>query len=118
MAETLLTLATWYAYAGGAVAAIFLTIGMGQIDENAQEAWIFRPLLIPGVLLIWPLVLWRWWVLHRGENKLDRHLMPRAAQDRVALVFIFAIPLIIGIALISRQNPDSLAAPVLLEPAK
>lgn len=118
MAQSLLTLGIWYLYAGGAVAAVFLTIGMGRIDENAQEAWIFRPLLIPGVLLIWPLVLWRWRVLYRGENKLDRHKMPRAGQNRAAIAFICAIPLIIGIALISRQNTDALAAPVLLEAAK
>ena len=118
MAQSLLTLGLWYLYAGGAVAAVFLTIGLGRLDENAREAWIFRPLLIPGVLLIWPLVLWRWRVLHKGENRLDRHRMPRAAQDRIALTFVCAIPLVIGIALISRQNPDALAPPVLLEVAK
>ena len=70
---TLVMIATFYLYAGGAVAVVFLLFGLGQLDENAQGAWVFRPLLIPGVLLIWPLVIWRWMVLHRGEQKLDRH---------------------------------------------
>jgi len=118
MAIALLTLGTWYLYAGGAVAVVFLTLGLGLVDGNARGAWIFRPLLIPGVLLIWPLVLWRWWVLHRGENLLSRHRMPRTGQERVSLVFICAIPLIIGVALWARQDPGDLAPPILLEAAK
>ncbi len=115
MAADLLVLGTWYLYAGGAVAAVFLTFGLGHLDENARGAWIFRPLLIPGVLLIWPLVIWRWRVLHRGENRLQRHKMPRAAQERISLAFICALALIIAVALLSRQNPAEFAAPVLLE---
>lgn len=118
MAVNLLLFGTWYLYAGGAVAAVFLTVGLGRVDENAQGAWIFRPLLIPGVLLIWPLVLWRWRVLVRGENRLDRHRMPRAGQDRLTLVFACAIVLIIALAFVARQDPEHLAAPVLLEAAR
>ena len=118
MAAQILTVATWYLYAGGAVAVVFLTLGMSHLDENAQGAWIFRPLLIPGVLLIWPLVLWRWFVLIRGENRLDRHRMPRLRQERVSLVFICAIPLIIAAAFLARQNPDDLAPPIRIEGAK
>jgi hypothetical protein len=114
----LLTIGTWYLYAGAAVAVVFLTFGLGRLDENAQGAWIFRPLLIPGVLLIWPLVLWRCVVLARGEAKLDRHRMPRKGQDRVALAMICAIPIVIALALIVRQDPTTLAAPVQLEAAK
>lgn len=106
---------TYYLYIGGAVAALFLLFGLGRIDENAQEAWTFRPLLIPGALLIWPLVIWRWIVLQRGEEKLDRHTMPRIRQERVQLVFIIAIPVILLVAFSVRQDPAALAAPVLLE---
>jgi len=73
-AETLLTYAEYWLYAGAVVAALFLTIGMDRIDEDARGAYIFRPLLIPGVLLIWPIVLWRWVVLETGlENWRFRH---------------------------------------------
>lgn len=115
MAVNLLTFGMWYLYAGGAVAIVFLTFGLNSMDENARGAWIFRPLLIPGVLLIWPLVLWRWFVLMRGENLLNRHRMPRVKQDRVTLVFSVLIPIIIVVALYSRQDPADLPAPILLE---
>lgn len=115
MASDLLALGTWYLYAGGVVAVVFLTIGLGRLDANAQGAWIFRPLLIPGVLLIWPLVIWRWRVVAKGENRLKRHKMPRVTQERLTLVFICAIVLIIAVAFTARQNPADLAAPVLLK---
>jgi len=104
-----------YLYIGSAVALVFLLFGLGRIDENAQEAWIFRPLLIPGVLLIWPLVFWRWVLLQRGEEKLDRHRMPRIRQERVQLAFTVAIPLIILVAVSLKTDPASLSAPVQLE---
>ena len=115
---TLLLLGTWYLYAGTAVAVVFLVFGLSYLDENARGAWIFRPMLIPGVLLIWPLVIWRCWVLYRGENLLDRHQMPRIAQERISLAFACAIPLIILIAVSARQDVDALSPPVLLEAAK
>ena len=118
MAVNLLTFGMWYLYAGGAVAIVFLTFGLNMMDENARGAWIFRPLLIPGVLLIWPIVLWRWYVLKRGEVLLNRHRMPRIKQDRITLIFAILIPVIIVVALFSRQDVADLPAPVLLEAAQ
>lgn len=115
---TLLMVCSLYLYAGAAVAVVFLLFGVGKLDENAQDAWVFRPLLIPGVLLIWPLVIWRWAVLRRGEQKLDRHRMPRIRQERAQLAFVIVIPLIIMTALFVRQDPDMLPAPELIEAAK
>lgn len=112
---SILILGTGYLYIGAAIAIVFLLFGLGRIDENAQDAWIFRPLLIPGVLLIWPLVIWRWIVLGRGEKKLDRHRMPRIRQEQMQLTFIVAIPVILLVALTVSQDSSSLAAPVLLE---
>jgi DMSO reductase anchor subunit len=115
---TIVMLCSFYLYAGAAVAAVFLLFGLGQIDENAQGAWIFRPLLIPGVLLIWPLVIWRLVILWRGEQKLDRHQMPRIRQERAQLAFVVVIPLIILVAVLVRQDPSTLPAPVMIEAAK
>lgn len=112
---SIIMLGSFYLYISGAVATVFLLFGLGRIDENAQEAWVFRPLLIPGVLLIWPLVIWRWIVLQRGEEKLDRHRMPRIQQERMQLAFVIVLPVILLVAMTSRQDPASLAAPVLLE---
>jgi hypothetical protein len=115
---TLIFVITWYLFVGTAIAAVFLLFGLGQLDENAEGAWIFRPLLIPGVLLIWPLVIWRWLVLRRGEEKLDRHRMPRLRQERAQVAFVVIIPVIILTAFVVRQDPSTLSAPVLLEAVK
>jgi hypothetical protein len=112
---TLIMFATWYLYAGAGVAVVFVVFGIGRLDENAQGAWIFRPLLIPGVLLIWPLVIWRCVVLWRGEERMDRHRMPRKGQEKVALAMICAVPLIIALAVFVRQDANALALPILLE---
>lgn len=113
---TMVMIGTFYLYAGGAVAVVFLLFGLSQLDENAQGAWVFRPLLIPGVLLIWPLVIWRWIVLRKGEEKLARHRMPRIRQERAQLALVIVIPLILLTAVMLRQDPDALPGPVLLEP--
>ncbi len=60
MAASMLEFLEIYLWIGGAVAALFLTIGVGRVDEPARGAYAFRPLLAPGVIGLWPLVLWRW----------------------------------------------------------
>lgn len=54
---------------GAVVALAFLTIGIDRIDEDARGAYVFRVLIVPGVVLLWPLVLWRWWVLETGRQR-------------------------------------------------
>ncbi len=49
-----------YGCIGAAVAAAFLLVGIDRIDPAAHGAYIFRPLLIPGMILLWPLVLYQW----------------------------------------------------------
>ncbi|HJK99762.1 MAG TPA: hypothetical protein RMF84_21215 [Polyangiaceae bacterium LLY-WYZ-14_1] len=51
---------------GLAVALPFVTIGIGRVAEGAQGASIpFRLLMIPGSVVLWPVVLWRWIVAWR-----------------------------------------------------
>jgi hypothetical protein len=54
------SLAFAYACCGGAVAVAFLSVGLDRIDPAARGAYTFRPLLVPGVVLLWPLVLVLW----------------------------------------------------------
>lgn len=56
-----------YAYGaiGAAVALAFLLWGIERVDEAAKGAWLVRPQLAPGVVLLWPVVLARWIVLER-----------------------------------------------------
>ena len=115
MAAAILMIGKAYLLAGLAVAAAFLTVGVQRIDENAAGAWVFRVLLVPGILLVWPLVLWRWRVLSRGEDLMARHRLPRRAQNGAALVMAVLIPVIVLGALLIRQDGPFEARAVLLE---
>jgi hypothetical protein len=59
-AEILVAVAGAYAAAGIAVGLAFLVRGLDRIDPVARGAYAFRPLLLPGLALLWPLVLRRW----------------------------------------------------------
>jgi len=118
-AQGLMTFAQYWLYAGGAVAVVFLTFGMDRIDEDARGAYIFRPLLIPGILLIWPIVLWRWLTLETGRDDWRlRHLPERAAHGRIWLVLCVLLPLIVIAGLAIRQTWPADTAPQLIEAAQ
>lgn len=58
----------WWGGAGLVVALAFLLFGIDRVDEAAHGAYAVRPLLLPGLILLWPLVLWRWAVLARHKG--------------------------------------------------
>ena len=60
MAASIVSAMEIYVWIGLAVGAVFLTLGVGRVDPAARGAYAFRPLLLPGVVGLWPLVLWRW----------------------------------------------------------
>lgn len=100
---------------GAIVAAVFLTIGMDRIDEDARGAYIFRPLLIPGVLLIWPLVLWRWWQIEaQAAGWAPRYRAARAWYGPAVIAMSIAIVTIICAGLSVRQTWPADAMPVQL----
>ncbi|MEM8796706.1 MAG: hypothetical protein AAGE61_14145 [Pseudomonadota bacterium] len=68
VAEGVIAFVEIYLWIGGAVAAIFLLFGIERVDPAARGAYGFRPLLVPGILLLWPLVLWRWIALERSSG--------------------------------------------------
>ena len=47
-------------------AAFLLGGGIERVAPAARGAYAVRPLLVPGLVLLWPLVLWRWAALARG----------------------------------------------------
>jgi hypothetical protein len=49
-----------YAAVGAGVSVLFLTVGIDRCAPAARGAYAFRPLLAPGIVLLWPLVLARW----------------------------------------------------------
>ncbi|MEO1469295.1 MAG: hypothetical protein AAFV86_09570 [Pseudomonadota bacterium] len=114
---TLISAGEAWAWAGGAVAAAFLLVGLDRVEPSARGAYAFRVLLIPGLVLLWPLVLWRWWRLERGaEDGRRRHDPPRRAQGTLALAMALAIPVILATALTLRQTGPLEAPAVRLAP--
>jgi hypothetical protein len=63
--EWVLSLAWAYGLVGTLVALAFLAVGIERIMPAARGAYAFRPLLLPGLVLLWPVVVWRWRLLAR-----------------------------------------------------
>lgn len=59
-AEILLAGIAAYGAAGLLVGISFLLFGLSRLDPVAEGAYAFRPLLLPGLILFWPLVVRRW----------------------------------------------------------
>nr|WP_239479756.1 hypothetical protein [Actibacterium sp. 188UL27-1] len=100
------------------ISVAFLFIGIDRIDEDARGAYIFRPLLVPAILLIWPLVLWRWYVLEAGREIWSKHYRPPRASHLVAAILMAAgIGTALFLGLSNRQTwpadiaPERLSAP-------
>ncbi|MEM9432967.1 MAG: hypothetical protein AAGA12_03535 [Pseudomonadota bacterium] len=117
-AEAILMALQIWGIVGGLVAIWFLSIGIDQIDEDAQGAYVFRPLLVPGVVMIWPLVLWRWQVLRSGRDVWQKRYAPRrTAHHAVAVCLAVGIVVVLATGLALRQSwpadfePEQLAQP-------
>lgn len=64
-AEGLIMALQIYAGIGAVVAVAFLLIGIDRIDPGSRGSYLFRVMLIPGVVGLWPLVIRRWLQLER-----------------------------------------------------
>lgn len=127
IAEAVILGAQLWAAAGATVAALFLLRGVGRLMPSAAGAWAFRPLILPGVVLLWPLVLWRWRVLARapdagmpgagipgaGTPRIERP--PLRAQAIAAVLLAVAIPAVLVLGLAIRQDGPHEREAVLLE---
>jgi hypothetical protein len=60
VARILVEIATLHAAIGVGVGIAFLLFGIERVSPASAGAYAFRPLLLPGLALFWPLVLWRW----------------------------------------------------------
>lgn len=118
-ASAILMAAQIWAGLGGAVALVFLAWGIDRVEPNARGSYAFRPLLVPAILLIWPLVLWRWAVVESGRDSwAARHAPPRRAHGRIWTVLAWVIPAILLAALVLRQNGPLERPAVRLEAPK
>ena len=65
MAAAIVQVVTIYLAIGVVLGVAFLFVGIGRVDPAARGAFAFRPLLLPGLTLLWPFVAVRWWSLVR-----------------------------------------------------
>ena len=116
-AETLVLLVQIWGGIGALVALVFLVWGIDQIDEDAREAVAFRPLLIPGILILWPLVLWRWYVLATGQDRWElRHAPPRRIHLPVSILLAACVVVTLIVSFSIRQTWPADTPSVQLEP--
>lgn len=114
-AELILLLVKLWGGVGAIVALAFLSFGIDRLDEDARGAYVFRLLIVPGVLLIWPLVLWRWYILADGKDEWAKRYQPkRNSHNLFALVMPVLIVGIIAAGLSVRQTWPVDVAPVQL----
>jgi hypothetical protein len=57
-----------YALFGVLVALLFLLFALDRFDPSAAGAYAFRPLLVPGLVLLWPVVVIRWIRFERSRR--------------------------------------------------
>ena len=67
IAEAILAGLNHYLTAGLVLALFFVVFGIDRVTPQARGSWLFRLLVIPGVVGLWPLVLVRWIRLERNR---------------------------------------------------
>lgn len=103
-----------YAACGVAAAGAFLLWGLDRTVPQARGAYAFRPLLLPGLVLLWPLVLWRWAVLASGRTTPPPGRHYRATHRVVWTVLAVLLPALLVAALALRQDAGRDPAPLQL----
>ncbi len=119
VASYLVFLAEVYAAIGGVVAAVFLTYGIDRIDPSAAGTYSFRPLLAPGLILLWPLVVWRWRILETLHDRCRKHPVdrpPLRAHGMVWRRLAVVLPLIVVAGLVLKAAQPSPKPPIRLAP--
>jgi len=60
-AQILILIAGLYAAAGLVFGAVFVTAGVGKVDETARLSGAgFRLIILPGTAALWPVLLAKW----------------------------------------------------------
>ena len=100
----LIALTQAYLVLGLCVAVSFLVLGIEAIDSAAEGSYVFRVLLLPGLVVLWPLVILRWaQVLQPLEPRSNRSHMQRHAVIWMFLTLF--IPVILILAANERAAP-------------
>jgi hypothetical protein len=60
-AQWIVTALVAYLSAGLVLAVFFVSLALARVDPAAEGMpWTARLLLVPGVAVLWPLMLWKW----------------------------------------------------------
>lgn len=97
-----------YLLTGMAVAVPFLIFGIGRLDPSARGAYAFRALVLPGIVLLWPLVVLRWsgaWTQHPDGDLAAQRIAHRRIW--VGLAFVLAAGLVLAWSLRQISLPAS-----------
>lgn len=116
IAEMIVHFAEGWLVVGAATTLVFLGFGLEPVEPAARRSQTFRVLLVPGLMLLWPLVLWRWRKMIADVADPDPHL--RAQRQVHALVWMalaVTLPLMMAGALL-WPHPQP-GGPVQLAPA-
>ena len=117
-AETIMMAVMVWGSIGAGVAVLFLFFGIDRIDEDARGAYVFRPLLVPGIMLIWPLVLWRWRQIEAETADWHTRYSPVRKSYGVAVIAMSAaILLTLFFGLAQRQSWPADIAPAQISEA-
>jgi hypothetical protein len=87
MIEGLLTALASYLGLGLVFAILFVIRGVGRIDPHAAHgSWGFRILILPGTVLLWPILARRW--LSRAQQLPEERNSHRSAPPPAAKRFV------------------------------
>jgi hypothetical protein len=103
--------------AGLCVGVSFLLIGLDRVDLSARGAYGFRPLLLPGLVLLWPLVIWRWLDAPRAVTQPSLKHRHKRVHAAIWIGLALMLPLILGTALMLRRHDVPASSSVRISPA-
>ena len=98
---------------GVLVGVAFLFLGIDRVDHAARGAYAFRPLLLPGLVLLWPFVAVA--LVRAGAVMRRRH---RDVHRVTWLVLAFLLPAIVLLSLMLRPIGPTEAPQIQLAPPK
>lgn len=100
---------------GCLTALVFLTYGIDRVVEDARDVYLFRVLIAPGVILLWPIVLWRWRQKEQGGLDWRYHHSPRRKlAGFLQLLLALSLLVILYVAVIIGPDPQTFPEPVKL----
>ena len=81
-AEALVFALQGYVAAGLVFAMPFLAIGAARVDPHlAGSPRVVRLLILPGVVIFWPLLAWRWLARRQAPAEHNPHRRAAAARS-------------------------------------